>query len=442
MVVSKFFAQEKTVLRSDKYLVRPTSLRPFTPVLVSAPPLVLPIPQYMVLTYLGLMRLEELTFAVFERFVLVHAAKARPLVAFLFDADNAERLFRPEWVALYDTNFVQVRANGGGGRGDRAEWDVAGREKGVALVGTGDWGRLKRSSSVLLVYNLSGGRRKEGARTSPGKHSCARMPTPTCFARTHSRQRSGRRTGATNRGKARHALVSAPPWVWLHLLGIFVLQRPLPRSSTDDLSGCSLKRTPDPQHSKELLCPPRRSASPHYAWCAVAPFLYLVFLSRCCYPPLPLSKLASPYSQRTLLGGLASHRAEAAELVARIEARVLARRAKLMDRETGGSTAKSTTRPEPFALTQPKPRPPPPPASPPPAFKANPIPRELYAKGEQERVALEEKKKARCLQGIMAAVSQHSTKPRRMPRVTEKQDLLVKLESHREGIYPIIHRFQ
>ncbi|KAH7315886.1 hypothetical protein KP509_21G069600 [Ceratopteris richardii] len=62
---------------------------------------------YTVLGYLVLIRLEELTFDNFRKFVLCqHPKKLLPFMKFMFSGDDLSNACRPEWIKDYDTEYV------------------------------------------------------------------------------------------------------------------------------------------------------------------------------------------------------------------------------------------------------------------------------------------------------------------------------------------------
>lgn len=62
---------------------------------------------YSVLGYLALIRLEELTFNNFRKFVLSqHPQKLLPFMQFIFNEQELSRFCQPEWIKLYDTEYI------------------------------------------------------------------------------------------------------------------------------------------------------------------------------------------------------------------------------------------------------------------------------------------------------------------------------------------------
>ncbi|KAI5067508.1 hypothetical protein GOP47_0018036 [Adiantum capillus-veneris] len=62
---------------------------------------------YTVLGYLVLIRLEELTFENFRKFVLSqHPKKLLPFMQFVFSQEDLSKACKPEWIKIYDTEYV------------------------------------------------------------------------------------------------------------------------------------------------------------------------------------------------------------------------------------------------------------------------------------------------------------------------------------------------
>lgn len=64
---------------------------------------------FLVLVYLAMIRLEELTFDRYAKFIRYYdATKMAQLIGFLFDPSNLEKDLKPLWFSVLDAEFVKV----------------------------------------------------------------------------------------------------------------------------------------------------------------------------------------------------------------------------------------------------------------------------------------------------------------------------------------------
>lgn len=64
---------------------------------------------FAILVYLGMIRLEELTFARYAKFIRYYdATKMAQLIGFLFDPSNLEKELQPLWFGVLDASYVKV----------------------------------------------------------------------------------------------------------------------------------------------------------------------------------------------------------------------------------------------------------------------------------------------------------------------------------------------